>query len=79
MKLILFLINIIFLFTLTGTNVINDKNTTNSDDECQIYYSIIGKNDGRCSEDSTYMGSYSFATLKNGHIIEMYEILSNLL
>jgi len=73
MKLFLLLINIIYIFSLTlskGINIVN--NTSNISKDCQIYYSIIGKENGKChdnSYDST--GCVSFAKTKNGHITEL--------
>jgi len=67
MKLIITLLYIIFNLTL--------GNALSVDEECQIYYSIIGENDGSCSENSNnyynenYFGNY--AILKNGHITEL--------
>jgi len=66
MKLIL-LLYIIFSFSLTLGN------TLSVDEECQIFYSIIGENNGRCNENSyDNTGNNSYAILKDGHINNMY-------
>jgi len=78
MKLFLLLINIISIFNLTLANVNNVNNTVSDNNECQIYYSIVGRDNKRCRESSSFddcapnLGDCnSYANIKNGHIIEL--------
>ncbi|OUM62742.1 hypothetical protein PIROE2DRAFT_10902 [Piromyces sp. E2] len=72
MKSFLLLINIIFIFSLTLVNAINVNNSTVSTNDCQIYYSIIGTNDGSCEKNEYNPASFSSAIHKNGRITEMH-------
>jgi len=71
MKSVLLLINIIFIFSLTLVNATNADNTTDIDKDCQIYYSIIGTNDGSCEINEYNPACFSSAVHKNGRITEM--------
>jgi len=58
-----FFLYVVFIFSLTLGN------TLNVDEEYQIFYLIIGENNGRCNEnshDNTWTNSY--AILEDGYI-----------
>eukprot|EP00833_Pecoramyces_ruminatium_P015853 jgi/Orpsp1_1/1189885/evm.model.d7180000075203.1 len=62
MKLFFFLVNI---FSILG--LILAQNSTTIDEECQVYYSLIGSNDGSCCiPNDNRIPPYSIC--KNGHI-----------
>jgi len=70
MKLNLLLLIII---SIVGFSLADESNTIdNNNNECQIYYSIIGRNDENCGENvNSPSESFSYAKLENGYIVEM--------
>eukprot|EP00833_Pecoramyces_ruminatium_P006359 jgi/Orpsp1_1/1180391/evm.model.c7180000073213.1 len=69
MKSFLFIITLfsIFNFIFAQTNTTNTTNTV--EDECQIFYSVIGENNGNCyTEIRKYETNPRSALCENGHI-----------
>jgi len=73
MKLFILLINVIYIFGLILANNINKaNNTSNINKDCQIYYSIIGREDGSCNDNSYNTAGDSYAITRNGRITKLY-------
>jgi len=76
MKLFLYTINVFSILGLVLAQTISQEQKSNSVqstapeqttapiEECQVYYSLLGKNDGSCCNNS-------FCTCNNGHITKM--------
>jgi len=69
MKLFLFIIMLFSIFNFILAQI-NTTNTTNvAEEECQIFYSIIGENDGSCcSEKKNIEANERSAFCENGHV-----------
>jgi len=65
--MLILLLYIIYILSLTLGNALSVE------EECQIFYSIIEENNGRCNENSfDPTGTESYAIVKNGHINKLY-------
>jgi len=78
MKSFLLLIEVLTLLglILAQSNVTNTTTTTTTttiSEECDVYYSIIGENDGSCCSSNTNPkeATLSHAECVNGHINKM--------